>query len=488
MDLEPLQVVKFGTAAAGILAIVVAIPQDVSAATPSLQVAGITALICLVAAGLGATAAHYLADLEPIRFPEALGLSRGARVVAWILVTAAGSMILAWGGQTTILRVLHFAVLMVNSAVCYGLLKARRLEGPEGEILVETFPVDFGVLSVLGSRPNILGSVLDTAERQLGIDLRSTWALTVVRRWLEPLLVGLCLLGWLSTSLTVVGLQEQGLVERLGVTVQSQPLQPGLHFHRPWPIDRVFRIPVKRVLALQVGHEGEEEGGPENVLWAVEHAPNEYTLLLGNGRDLITVDAAVQYRIVDPRAWRYHSQNPADALQAIAYRAVMRNTVNKTLTDALSENVATLTNTMRAMVQRDADAMGLGVEVVGFTVGGMHPPVPVASDYEAVVSAELGKVTAVADANAFRNSTVPAAEAMALSDENTARAEGADALARAAGEAWSFRVLESQYHSAPQDFLFRRRLETLEKGLAGRRYTIVDSRFQRDGGEIWLTQ
>ena len=108
MDLEPIQVVKFGTAAAGVLAIVVALPQDVSAATPSLQVAGITALICLVAAGLAATAAHYLADVEPIRFPEALGLSRGARVVAWILVTAAASMILAWAGQQTILRVLHF--------------------------------------------------------------------------------------------------------------------------------------------------------------------------------------------------------------------------------------------------------------------------------------------------------------------------------------------------------------------------------------------
>ena len=31
---------------------------------------------------------------------------------------------------------------------------------------------------------------------------------------------------------------------------------------------------------------------------------------------------------------------------------------------------------MRAMVQHDADVMGLGVDIVGFTVGGsMHPPV-----------------------------------------------------------------------------------------------------------------
>jgi hypothetical protein len=46
--------------------------------------------------------------------------------------------------------------------------------------------------------------------------------------------------------------------------------------------------------------------------------------------------------------------------------------------------------------------------------------------------------------------------------------------------------VESQYRAAPQEYLFRRRLETLEKGLERRTYTIVDSRFQRDGGELWI--
>jgi membrane protease subunit HflK len=143
---------------------------------------------------------------------------------------------------------------------------------------------------------------------------------------------------------------------------------------------------------------------------------------------------------------------------------------------------------MRAMVQHDADALGLGVKVEAFTVGGMHPPVPVAHDYEAVVSAQLGKVTAVADAETNRNQIVPAAEASVLRNENTARAEGAQALALAAGEAWSFRALQSQYRAAPNEYFFRRRLETLERGLSGHAFTVVDARILRDGGELWLTQ
>jgi regulator of protease activity HflC (stomatin/prohibitin superfamily) len=449
---------------------------------PTPLVAGIVAAFCLAGAGLAGTAARYLAGVDPSRLPESPGLCRGARVAAWILVAAALSCGLVLAGLQPVLRILEFAVLAINAAVCYGLFRSRQ---PRGDGL-PAFPLDVTVLSVLGTRTNLLASILDSAEAQLGIDLRSTWALTVVRRSLEPLVIGLCLLAWLSTSLTVVGVDEQGLVERLGVPVGGDPLTPGLHLHWPWPMDRVFRIPVKQVQALAVGHEGEEGKGPENVLWAVEHAANEYTLLLGNGRDLITVDATVQFRIADARAWRYHSQNPAEALKAIAYRAVMRSTVNRTLSEALSENVATLTARMRTMVQSDADALGLGVEVMAFTVGGMHPPVMVASDYQGVVSAELGKVTAMVNAQVFRNQTVPQAQTAVLTSVNTARAQGAENLAKAAGQAWSFRTLESQFRAAPEEYNFRRRLETLEKGLAMRPFTVVDTRFQRDGGELWL--
>jgi regulator of protease activity HflC (stomatin/prohibitin superfamily) len=455
----------------------------VSAANPpsSLVFAAVGAFL-LAAAGLSATAARYLAATDRGRFPEGLGLSRGARVLGWILVLAALAVGLGWAGYPRILRVLHVLLLLVEGWVCFELFTTK----PAVEPGAPPFAADLGVFRVLGSRANPLASLLDSAQQQLGIDLRSSWALTVVRRSAEPILVGLCAIGWLSTSATVIGLEEQGIVERLGVPRVGNLLGPGVHLHWPWPIDRVARIPVRRVATLAVGHEGEIESGPENVLWARQHGNTEYTLLLGDGRDLIAVDAAVQYRITDPRAWRYRCQNPADALRAIAYRAVMKSTAGRTLAGTLSENVAALTARMRDMVQSDADALGLGVEIVGFTVGGMHPPVKVAADYQAVVSAQLASATAAIAAQVYRNEIVPAAEAEVVARENAARAEGAEARARASGEAWSFRALESEYRVAPEEFRFRRRLETLEKGLSGRRFTVLDDRIERDGGALWL--
>jgi len=477
--------IRVFTVTLGSLAVVTLLLSTFPETRPSPVLAAIVGALCLGAAALAAIAARYFNRIETMRFPEAADLCRGARVVAWILIATALSMALAAAGLNGIVRILHFAVLAINALVCYGLFSKREGSTKEGH---EVFPLDFAVLFVLGSRANLFGSILDAGERQLGIDLRSTWALAVVRRNLEPLLFGLVLLGWLSTSLTVVDVQEEGLQERLGVPVRGSALQPGLHLHWPWPVDRVVRIPAKRIGTEQIGHEGQEAAGPEDVLWAVEHAPNEYTLLLGNGRDLITIDATVQYRVVDARAWRYNCQNPAEALRAIAYRAVMKSTVNRTLSEALSENVSVLTRQMRDSVQRDADTVGLGVEVLAFTVGGMHPPVPVAADYEAVVSAELGKGTAVVNAEAYRNELVPVTEASVLSGNNGARAEAENARALAAGQAWSFRILESEYRTAPEEFRFRRRLEGLEENLSGRRFVVVDARYLRDGGLLWLTQ
>jgi regulator of protease activity HflC (stomatin/prohibitin superfamily) len=452
------------------------------ASPPSLPVSAAAAALALAAAGLSATAAGYLAGVDPEQFREGPGLSRGARVLGWILALAAMAIGLAAAGCDGAVRAIHVVVVVLEGVVCLELFRSK----PLSDAGASRIATDLAVFRALGSRANPLASVLDAAQGQLGIDLRSSWALTLVRRSAEPIFIGLCAIGWLTTSVTVIGLEEQGIVERLGVPMTGDPLAPGLHLHWPWPIDRVARIPVRRVATLAVGHEGEIEAGPENVLWARQHGGTEYTLLLGDGRDLIAVDMALQFRISDPRAWRYGCQNPADALRAIAYRAVMKATVGRTLAEVLSENVAILTAQMRARVQADADALGLGVEVVGFTVGGMHPPLKVAADYEAVVSAQLDSATAAIIAQIYRNKIVPAADAEVIARENTARAESAQARARAAGDAWSFRALESEYRAAPAEYRFRRRLETLESGLEDRHYTVIDGRIQRDGGELWL--
>ncbi len=437
-----------------------------------------------VGAFLSFTISRYFSSANRTTIPESVGLSQSVRIIAWYFVSSALCAVLLWWNLTAVVKVIHFVLLLFIALSCLELFSLQRKKTSE---LI--FCTNLKTFSTFGRSFNPLSSILDTAQEQFGIDLRSTWALLLVRRSIEPLIVFSFLVGWLSTSLTVVGIHEVGLIERLGARVMSPALKSGIHLHWPWPIDRVVLIPVDVIQTLHIGHETEEEEeGPEDVLWARLHADSEYTLLLGDGRDLIAIDATVQFKIFDPAAWRYHNQNPAEALRAIAYRAVMKSTVNRTLTDTLSENVSTLTAQMKNMVQADADALGLGVNIVSFAIGGMHPPVHVAADYQAVVSASLGKVTAAVEAKSDANKILSNAKTEALIAINEAKASDEEAMKRAYGDAWGFTALLSQYKKNPEEYRFRRHLESLESSLDGHSFAVVDDRFERDGGEIWVTK
>ena len=159
-DLGEIGTISVVTGAAGTLAIIFELTRDALVYPPPPLMAGIAAVLCLCAAALASTVVHYLTDIDPMRLSEGPALARGARVVAWIFVIASVSMGLAWAGQPTMVRMLHIIVMVINAAVCYGLLAFKPRPGET----VESFPLDFGVLSALGSRTNIFGSLLDRAE------------------------------------------------------------------------------------------------------------------------------------------------------------------------------------------------------------------------------------------------------------------------------------------------------------------------------------
>ena len=143
----------------------------------------------------------------------------------------------------------------------------------------------------------------------------------------------------------------------------------------------------------------------------------------------------MSYRIRDLHAWLYSCQNPEEALQTLAYRALMEATVDKTLDAVLSRDIATFSSTLHKQVQAEVDERALGVEIVAFTLRGLHPPVAVAADYQAVVSAQLDRTTFVIEAETYRGGP---ADGQRLRTQRDGPAEAArlPRVAAATGEPW----------------------------------------------------
>ncbi|MEN0062263.1 MAG: protease modulator HflK [Myxococcota bacterium] len=448
--------------------------------------------------GVGGLAAYvggrYAAGTDEL--PEGEALQRWTRLTLWAVGLVAVEAVLEMAGWAqpwavnTVARIMHLLVVGMGVEI---LVNSWQLNPPTAPLR----GIDPLVLRWFFRRWNPLASVGDAVQMNLGVDLRTTWAIQFLRAAVEPMAVGVAVLGWLCTGLVQVGPEEVAIHERLGQPVSVQPLGPGLHVVAPWPLDRLRRVPVRRVITMMIGaehgeeEEEEEEGeehheGPENTLWARMHADEEYTLLLGNGRDLVTLDGLLHYRVSDPYTYLYGAQNPEEGLRAAAYEALTRRTVGRSLDAVLSENLSVFADEVVADIRKRATELDLGLEPVSFTLKGLHPPFAVALDYQAVVSAQIKQKTSVIRAQAERLQRVPKAKANAQLAVDEARAAEATRLAEAIGEAEAFRALVDRYRAAPALFRYRRRMQTLQANLAFRELTILDRRFEAQGGELWM--
>jgi regulator of protease activity HflC (stomatin/prohibitin superfamily) len=425
--------------------------------------------------------------IPPPRLPESAGLGEWFRGGQWMaLLTGVGLLARSvpvippdWSRWLAV-------PLLAVSALCAlelwvrGVWRGVRRRAPwhEGEV-----PLRLLVLSMLFHGRSPLHGMLEVVERRLGLSLHSAWALGVVRRSLGLLGVGLGVLLWVSTTLVVVRPEEHGLRFRFGRLASAVPVEPGLRLKRPWPFEVVEHFPVRRVQTLGLGYAGPSK---ESLLWGRRHAGEEYQLLLGDGRELVSVDAIVTYRIRDAVAFALAFQNPRETLEALAYRLLMAATVATNLDRLLTADRESFAHRFATDLQQGCDAEGLGLAILHVGFVSLHPPVGIAEAYEEVVSAETERTTRAAQARADREGTLPAAQSEANREIQSADGEAARRLADARGAAAGFLAARQAQQAAPDLFRLRRRLEAVEEALTDRRLFVIDERLRTGAGDLWI--
>jgi regulator of protease activity HflC (stomatin/prohibitin superfamily) len=426
-----------------------------------------------------------VALLSPL--PESAALAEWLRGAQWVsALTGAGLLARGLGLESVDLGRWVAVLLLAGCALCAAELWMRGLAYGFGSpaARVETgVPLRLITLTALVHGGVPLRGLAEIAEQRLGLSLRSAWAIGFVRRSLGALLASLIGLIWLSTMLVVIGPQEQGLRLRFGRLAATRSLGPGVHLKWPWPVETVDRYVVTRVQTVGLGYAGPPR---DSLLWARTHAGEEYQLLLGDGRELLSVDATISYRIRDVLAFAFGSQNTQETLEGLAYRLLMRETVASNLDRLLTADRAELGRRFTAALQQASDGQGLGLEILHVGFISLHPPVGIAGAYEDVVSAEIDGETRVGRGRVYQETALPNAQAGADRQIREAEAEASRRLADAEGAAARFRAALSAAHASPELFRFRRRLEALEAGLADRRLFVIDHRLRAVGGELWI--
>ena len=283
-------------------------------------------------------------------------------------------------------------------------------------------------------------------------------------RWPTTLAI-LVLTAYALSGVYFVQPDEQALVRRFGAAA-TRAHQPGAHIGLPWGMDRVDRFKPREIKHLAVGH-GTAAGAPLTL------STNEF---LTADRNLIRVEASVQYTTADPARFLYGTTHLETLLATAAEAAFSRMLAAMSIDDALTQGKSQLAVRVRDMLERLADESQWGVTIRSVDVRSVKPPAEVAAAFNNVISAQHQREQTVhrAEGEADRRLAHARGEAKRLLNEAKAQRDRSIQAARA--NANRFDQLLAQYRRSPQLTATRLYLDTLAEIMPRfREKVIVDS-------------
>jgi len=311
---------------------------------------------------------------------------------------------------------------------------------------------------------------------------------TVKKRVASVLIVLLFLIvscAYAASGIYVLGPGEEAIIERFGKPLHTDsPVGPGLHYHWPWPVERVKMADVKSIRRLTIGYKtGDEQF---LILWTNKHYLREYSLITGEG-PFLDVAMNVHYRVQNLYNYLFNSAEPDSAIKKIGYN-VLRETLGiRPFFSSITADRDALEDTILAEMQRRVDDLGLGLLVQNVCFRDLHPPTQVASAFEDVVSAQEDYETYIEEAHGYRMDLLPRVRAAATTTLNDAEAYRIAQIAQSQGKARFFLLQQEVYRNRQDVTKLRMVLETIEEALSGTPKYVVSRNGTGENPDLWFS-
>jgi membrane protease subunit HflK len=281
------------------------------------------------------------------------------------------------------------------------------------------------------------------------------------RKFLLGLLIGAVAV-YLLSGIYVVETDEIGVVVRFGKIV-ADAVPPGIHYHIPRPVDRVYSPKTAEIKKMLVGLGKEEEASTAGGLETLTGDTN-----------VILVQVIIQYAISDPAAYLFGSENPTRLVE-VASEEVVASVVGTMSVDALLTTEKLQAQALiKEGVQQVAEAYGIGITVIGAYFQDMSPPVEVAYAFRDVASAREDKSRLINEAEGYKNTIIPTTRGRATRMVREAEAYRDERVEMARGETERFLSLLAEYSMNKEITASRIYIEKMEKILPRLRIYMVD--------------
>ena len=217
--------------------------------------------------------------------------------------------------------------------------------------------------------------------------------------------LALALLVGASSCFYTVDDKQQAVVTTFGKV--TDVTDAGLHFKLPFGIQQARKVDVNVYQKIELGY---SSNGSDEIYQTNE---KESTMITGD-YNIVNVDFFVEYKISDPVAYLYSSNDPEMILRNLIQSQV-RNVVGSTSVDAvLTDGKENIQSQVKDLVTQILQEYEIGLTLVDVRIQDSEPPTQeVIEAFKAVETAKQQAETVVNDAKAYQNAQLPDAQAQA---------------------------------------------------------------------------
>ncbi len=285
---------------------------------------------------------------------------------------------------------------------------------------------------------------------------------------------------WLGSGIYRVQPDEQGVVLQFGAYSYWTP--SGLHWHMPWPIERVEKLAVTRINRTEIGFRSGPGGRMESGLDAGGRDVLAESLMLTGDENIIDIDVTVFWRVsVAEKAaakFLFNARGPETLVRGVA-ESSMREVIGRTpIQPALTQLRAQIENDVMVQTQQILDRYNVGVEITQVQLQKVDPPAAVIESFRDVQRANTDADRMRNEAESFHNDIVPRARGEAARIAAEAQGVKQASIAQATGQAQRFESVLAAYQLAKDVTLKRMYIDTMTDVLSHAQTLVVDDKLK----------
>ena len=284
----------------------------------------------------------------------------------------------------------------------------------------------------------------------------------ILRRVVIAVLV-LVLLGTVMGSYYNVSEQENAVVTMFGKVLRTNTA--GLYFKIPY-LQQVHMVDIT-THGTGIGYS--VSSGGQNITNSFDG------IMITKDFNLINIDFYMEYKVSDPVAYLFNSQNPELILHNIALASIRSTVINYTVDEAMTTGKSAIQADVKEKIVKDLQDQDIGIQIVNITIQDAAPPTrEIVAAFKEVETAKQSAETKINQARKYENEQIPAAEAQADRIVQIAEAQKAARIAEAEGQVARFNAMYEQYAQNPLITKQRMFYEALESVLPDLKVVITD--------------